>query len=75
MFKNMGGNTPGGNFLGGNFPGGSFPDTVLTMIFKIMTKENNAAVLILLTDANFKNPIDDSIPLRNSNFEKKIFYC
>ena len=56
MFKNMGGNTPGGNFLGGNFPGGSFPDTVLTMIFKIMTKENNAAVLILLTDANFKNP-------------------
>ena len=75
MFKNMGGNTPGGNFLGGNFPGGSFPDTVLTMIFKIMTKENNAAVLILLTDANFKNPIDDNIPLRNSNFEKKIFYC
>ena len=43
------------------------------MIFKIMTKENNAAVLILLTDANFKNLIDDGIPLRNFEFRKK--YC
>ena len=38
-----------------------------------MTKENNAVVLILLTDANFKNLIDDGIPLRNFEFRKK--YC
>ena len=38
------------------------------MVFKIMTKENNAAVLIHLTDANFKNLIDDGIPLRNFEF-------
>ena len=37
-----------------------------------MTKENNAAVLILLTDANFKNLIDDGIPLHNFEFRKKI---
>ena len=42
------------------------------MVFKIMTKENNAAVLIHLTDANFKNLIDDGIPLRNFEFWKKI---
>ena len=41
------------------------------MVFKIMTKENNAAVLIHLTDANFKNLIDDGIPLRNFEFRKK----
>ena len=28
---------------------------ILTIIFEIMTKENHAEVLILLTDANFKN--------------------
>ena len=38
------------------------------MVFKIMTKENNAAVLIHLTDANFKNLTDDGIPLRNFEF-------
>ena len=37
-----------------------------------MTKENNAAVLILLTDANFKNLIDDGITLHNFEFRKKI---
>ena len=37
-----------------------------------MTKENNAAVFILLTDANFKNLIDDGIPLHNFEFRKKI---
>ena len=42
------------------------------MVFKIMTKENNAAVLILLTNANFKDLINDAIPLRNFEFRKKI---
>ena len=42
------------------------------MVFKIMTKENNAAVLILLTNANFKDLINDGIPLRNFEFRKKI---
>ena len=41
------------------------------MILKIMTKENNAAILILLTDAIFKNLIDDAIPLCNFEFGKK----
>ena len=42
------------------------------MISKIVTKENNAAVLILLTNVNFKNLIDDGIPLHNFEFQKKI---
>ena len=42
------------------------------MVFKIMTKENNAAVLILLTNADFKDLINDGIPLRNFEFRKKI---
>ena len=42
------------------------------MVFKIKTKENNAAVLILLTNANFKDLINDGIPLRNFEFRKKI---
>ena len=46
------------------------------MISKIMTKENNAAVLILLTNVNFKNLIDDGIPSHNFEFrKKKNFYC
>ena len=40
-------------------------------IFEIMTKENNAAVLILLTDANFKNLFDDNIRLHNFKFQKE----
>ena len=42
------------------------------MISKIVTKENNAAVLILLTNVNFKNLIDDGIPLHNFEFRRKI---
>ena len=41
------------------------------MISKIVTKENNAAVLMLLTNVNFKNLIDDGIPLHNFEFRKK----
>ena len=42
-----------------------------------MTKENNAAVLILLTDANFKNPLlMVAFHCVISNFEKeKLVYC
>ena len=37
-----------------------------------MTREHNAAVLILLTDTNFKNLIDNGIPLHNFEFRRKI---
>ena len=35
-----------------------------------MAKENNAAVLILLTNASFKKLIDEGIPLHNFEFQK-----
>ena len=35
-----------------------------------MAKENNAAVLILLTNASFKKLIDEGIPLHNFEFRK-----
>ena len=36
-----------------------------------MTKQNNAAVLIFSTDANFKNPSWIRLPLHSFKFRKK----
>ena len=43
------------------------------MIFEIMKKENNAAVLTLLTHVNLKTFIGDGIPSHNFKFQKKFF--
>ena len=44
------------------------------MIFEIMKKENNAAVLTLLTHVNLKTFIGDGIPSHNFKFQILSFF-